>query len=219
MKQLRALLDRTLIVTTLVCLLPLVFSALVYADLPDQVAIHFNAAGEPDNYAPKAFAAFGLPLLLTLLNIVMQVALKTDPKRDPKERIYLISRWMIAPLNLFLSPITLLIALGKPIPVERVVPLAVSIVFLIIGNYLPKCKLNYTIGFKLPWTLASEYNWKKTHRFAGWLWTGVSIILILGMLLGFSAVPFFLIGIPVIAIMPVLYSFILSRTEGSTDTD
>ncbi|MFA6774205.1 MAG: DUF1648 domain-containing protein, partial [Sphaerochaeta sp.] len=88
MKQPRSLLDRTLVVTTLVCLLPLVFSALVYAELPDRVAIHFNAAGEPDNFASKAFAAFGLPLLLTLLNVVLQVALKADPKRDPKERIY-----------------------------------------------------------------------------------------------------------------------------------
>ena len=143
MKQSRTLLDRTLVITTLVCLLPLLFSALVYADLPDQVAIHFNAAGEPDNYAPKAFAAFGLPLLLTLLNVVMQIGLKADPKRDPKERIYHISRWLIAPLNLFLSPLTLLIAMGKPIEVERVVPMGFSILFLIIGNYLPKCKQNY----------------------------------------------------------------------------
>lgn len=218
MKQMRSLFDRTLIITTIVCLFPLVFSVMVYKDLPDQVAIHFNAAGNPDGYASKVFAAFILPLLLTLLNVVLQVALKTDPKRDPSERIYHISRWIIAPLNLFLCPLTLLIALGKPIQVERVVPMAVSIVFLIIGNYLPKCKLNYTIGFKLPWTLASEYNWKKTHRFAGWLWTGVSIICILGMLVGLSAVPLFLVGIPIIAVAPVLYSFILSRAEQATDT-
>lgn len=218
MKQPRSLLDRTLVVTTLVCLLPLVFSALVYAELPDQVAIHFNAAGVPDNFASKAFAAFGLPLLLTLLNVVLQIALKADPKRDPNERIYHISRWLIASLNLFLTPLTLLIALGKPIEVQRVVPMAVSILLLIIGNYLPKCKQNYTIGIKLPWTLASEYNWRKTHRFAGWLWTVVSIAFILGLLLNLDAAPLFIIGIPILVIVPAIYSFILYRTEQTSDT-
>ena len=199
MKQSRTLLDRTLVITTLVCLLPLVFSAVVYADLPDQVAIHFNAAGEPDNYAPKAFAAFGLPLLLTLLNVVMQIGLKADPKRDPKERIYHISRWLIAPLNLFLSPLTLLIAMGKPIEVERVVPMGFSILFLIIGNYLPKCKQNYTIGIKLPWTLAS-------------------IVFIIGLLLNLDAAPLFFVGLPLLAIAPTVYSFLLFRKEQPSDT-
>jgi uncharacterized membrane protein len=218
MKQSRTLLDRTLVITTLVCLLPLLFSAVVYADLPDQVAIHFNAAGDPDNYAPKAFAAFGLPLLLTLLNVVMQIGLKADPKRDPKERIYHISRWLIAPLNLFLSPLTLLIAMGKPIAVERVVPMGVSILFLIIGNYLPKCKQNYTIGIKLPWTLASQSNWRKTHRFAGWLWTATSIIFIIGLLLNLDAAPLFFVGIPLLVIAPTVYSFLLFRKEQPSDT-
>lgn len=199
MKQSRTLLDRTFVITTLVCLLPLVFSAVVYADLPDQVAIHFNAAGEPDNYAPKAFAAFGLPLLLTLLNVVMQIGLKADPKRDPKERIYHISRWLIAPLNLFLSPLTLLIAMGKPIEVERVVPMGFSILFLIIGNYLPKCKQNYTIGIKLPWTLAS-------------------IVFIIGLLLNLDAAPLFFVGLPLLAIAPTVYSFLLFRKEQPSDT-
>ncbi len=218
MKQPRPLLDRTLLITTLVCLLPLIFSAMVYADLPERVAIHFNTAGEPDKYASKAFAAFILPLLLTALNILLQIALKTDPKRDPEERIYHISRYLIPSLTLFLSPLTLLIALGKPIEVQKIVPMAVSILLLIIGNYLPKCKQNYTIGIKLPWTLASQYNWKKTHRFAGWLWSAVSIAFILGLLLNLDAAPLFFIGIPILVIAPAIYSFVLYRREPANDT-
>ena len=44
-----------------------------------------------------------------------------------------------------------------------------GLVFIIIGNYLPKCKQNYTVGIKLPWTLNSEENWNKTHRLAGYV--------------------------------------------------
>ena len=42
-----------------------------------------------------------------------------------------------------------------------------GVVFIVIGNYLPKCKQNRTLGYKLTWTLANEENWNKTHRFGG----------------------------------------------------
>lgn len=217
MKRNRPLFDRTVVVTTIVCLIPLIFSALVYKDLPEQVPIHFNQAGQPDNYASKPFAAFLLPLILAGGNVLFQFILNSDPKRDPNERIYRLSRWLIAVMALFFMPLSLLVALGKPIKVELVVPMAVSVIFLIIGNYLPKCKHNYTIGFKLPWTLASEENWKKTHRLAGWLWTVGSLGMIICLFLNMNAAILFVSVIPIITVGPVLYSFILSLKQGPTD--
>lgn len=213
MKSKTKLIDRTLVLTTLVCILPILFSLSVYDRLPQQVPIHFDASGNPDNYAHKAFAAFGIPLLLAFFNFILQLGLKFDPKRDTSSRIYHISRWIIASVSLLVMPITLLIALGNDIPVEKVVPLFVSMLFLILGNYLPKCKQNYTIGIKLPWTLASEYNWNKTHRFAGWVWTAVSIILLAGLLLNLNSALLFMIAIPVLTFLPIIYSFVLSFRE------
>ena len=213
MKPKTKLIDRTLVLTTLVCILPILFSLSVYDRLPEQVPIHFDASGNPDNYAHKAFAAFGIPLLLALFNLILQLGLKFDPKRDAKSRIYHISRWIIASVSLLVMPITLLIALGNDIPVERVVPLFVSLLFLILGNYLPKCRQNYTIGIKLPWTLASEYNWNRTHRFTGWLWTAVSIALLAGLLLNLNSALLFMIAIPLLAFLPIIYSFVLSFRE------
>ncbi len=219
MKRKDPLLDRTLVVTTLLCLLPLVFTSLVYDQLPQQMAIHFDLRGNPDSYASKAFATIALPLLLAILNIVMQIALKTDPKRDPQEKIYLLSRWALPVISSIINPLVLLFSLGIPVRIEKIVPLMVSLFFLVIGNYLPKCKQNYTIGIKLPWTLASETNWKKTHRFAGWVWTGASIVLIVLVLLDrFAAYSFFAIVI-VMIVIPPLYSFLLSRKEDPTDTE
>lgn len=42
-----------------------------------------------------------------------------------------------------------------------------GIVLIVVGNYLPKCRQNYMIGIKLPWTLDNEENWDYTHRMAG----------------------------------------------------
>jgi len=89
--------------------------------------------------------------------------------------------------------------MGKPIEVERVVPMGFSILFLIIGNYLPKCKQNYTISIKLPWIPAS-------------------IVFIIGLLLNLDAVPLFFVGIPLLAIAPTVYSFLLFRKEQPSDT-
>lgn len=69
-------------VTSLLCLLPMVFSAAVYSSLPKQVATHWNNAGEADNYVHKAFAAFGIPIMFLVINLIMT---KTRMRGDPKE--------------------------------------------------------------------------------------------------------------------------------------
>jgi len=144
---------------------------------------------------------------------------KTDPKRDTSSKLYHIARWTIAILTLFIVPFSLLIALGQPFRVEKVVPLAVSVLLLVVGNYLPKIKQNYTIGIKLPWTLADEENWKKTHRLAGWIWTFFSLLFILVILLDFYVVWIFFLGIAGMVIFPLVYSFLLAQRQLTNDTD
>ena len=92
---------------------------------------------------------------------------------------------------------------------EVIMPIFIGIVFTIIGNYLPKCKQNYTIGIKIPWTLNSEENWNKTHRFAGKLWTVCGLAMILTGFFGG-----FWVSLPIVLLMvlaPFLYSYSLHR--------
>ena len=92
---------------------------------------------------------------------------------------------------------------------EVIMPVLVGLLLTVVGNYMPKCKQNYTIGIKIPWTLNSEENWNKTHRFAGWIWTfgGLAI-----MLTGFvGGVWFFLPVVLVMVFAPMIYSYILHR--------
>ena len=92
---------------------------------------------------------------------------------------------------------------------EMIMPVLIGLIFTIIGNYLPKCKQNYTVGIKIPWTLNSEENWNKTHRFAGWLWTFCGVLI---MLTGFFGS--FWIFLPIVLLMviaPCAYSYILHR--------
>lgn len=215
----KRLFDKILFITTLVCLLPLIFSAIVYKDLPDTVAIHFNASGNPDNYASKAVAAFLLPLGLALINVVMHLLLNADPKRDDRQRLRNLSKWIICIVSMLVNPMTLLFALGKDIRIERIIPLFIALLFLVIGNYLPKCRQNYTVGIKLPWTLASEDNWNKTHRFAGWVWTILSIVQLTLLLVMPANLIIFFTLVALMAGLPILYSFILYTRFSTEDTE
>jgi len=203
-------------ITTLVCLLPLVFSLFVYRKLPDQVAIHWNALGQADGYASKAMAAFGLPALLLLAHLIVRYALLYDPKRENQAPVMrLLSLWIVPVLSCVLTPVTLLIAMDTPIAIERLGPVLVGAVFLLIGNYLPKSRQNYTIGIKLPWTLHDADNWNRTHRMAGPLWMVCGVLMMLSALLDFESTPW-LIGLIValplsMALIPILYSFFLYR--------
>ncbi|MDD3904314.1 MAG: SdpI family protein [Sphaerochaeta sp.] len=210
--------DKTLIITTLLCLLPLVLSAFLYDKLPEQVAIHFNASGTADDYASKAFAAFGLPLLFAGLNIILQIVLNNDPKRNNAHILSYLSKWLLPLLSLVFIPLTLFHSLGYPIGISRLVPIFMALLFLVIGNYLPKCKQNYSVGIRLPWTLNSETNWNKTHRLAGWIWTIAAIIILISALLDVYTNVVIALSLIVMVGVPGIYSFFLYKQEQKEDT-
>ena len=203
--------DKTMLITTGVCLVPLALSAFLYGRLPDKIPIHFNLAGEADNYASKTFGAFIIPLILALVNVFLQWMLNNDPKKEQGQPLREMSKWIIPILSLVITPMTLFIALGYNIRTERVVPIFAALLFLVIGNYLPKCKHNYTVGIKIPWTLASEENWNRTHRFAGWVWTIASILLLGSALTGLFVPVVFTLCLAAMIALPVIYSFLFYR--------
>lgn len=170
-----------LLLTSLVCLLPLIMSVAVYSELPDQIAIHWDSSGNPDNFAPKAVAAFGLPFLFLAINVFSKFRLFNDPRRaNTSQAMQLLANWLPPFLAVVLIPITLLIALGSNIQITLVAPVLVGVLLIVAGNYLPKSRQNHTIGIRLPWTLNDADNWNKTHRLAGYLYILAGLILIGG---------------------------------------
>ena len=198
-------------VTSALCLLPILFSAAVYSSLPEQIAIHWNHAGLPDNYAHKAVAAFGLPVLFLAITLFSKIRLLNDPKGERQSRVIRqMSIWLIPALSVVLVPVTLAIAMGVNIPIALVGTLLVGILLVVLGNYLPKSKQNYTIGIKLPWTLHNSDNWNKTHRLAGYLWTAGGLVLIgCNFLLPNAAIQFSITGfiLAMLILVPIFYSY------------
>lgn len=203
--------DKTMVITSLICILPILFGALMYNKLPEQIPTHWNFNGEIDDYSSKATTVFILPIFMLVLNIITNVTLNNDPKkRNMAKPIVLLGKWTVPIVTVFCVSISLLTAMGIEIPIEKIVPVFVGILFICVGNYLPKCKQNYSAGIKLPWTLNSEENWNKTHRLAGYVWMMGGVIMLFLTVTGWSQYAFFVLMM-VLVLIPSVYSYSLYK--------
>ena len=204
---------RDAVITTLICLLPILAGLALYNRLPETIATHFGANGEANGWSSRAFTVFGIPAFMAGCNLFVWFALHTDPKRrnmHPTLRAFAL--WTVPALSIFVNAMTLGNALGYPMHIEIVTPLLLGLMFVVIGNYLPKTKQSYTMGIKLPWTLASEENWNRTHRIAGFLWVLGGILTILFTLLRvWSFWMLFILITLLMVLVPAVYSFLLYK--------
>jgi len=202
---------KTLILTTLVCLLPALVGAAVYNRLPATMATHWGLNGEADGWSSRAFAVFGLPLIVAAMNVALYFGLNADPKRGNMSPVLrLISQWMCPVVSVLCGGLTIAKGLGYPLRIERIMPIFLGLVFVIVGNYLPKTKQSYTMGIRLPWTLNSEENWNRTHRLAGFLWVLSGLYFIVMSFLGFGPARF-VIPVLLMVFVPAVYSYLLYR--------
>lgn len=202
----------TLIITTLVLLIPIVIGLLLWDQLPDQLPTHWNTDGNVDGWSSKAFAIFGLPTILLVLHWVCIFTSNADPssKHYHPKMIQLVL-WICPVIGLVVCSLVYSSALGYALNVEIIMPLLVGLMFLVVGNWLPKCTQSYTMGIKLPWTLANEENWNKTHRFAGKVWVIGGIIT---MATAFVGNFWILLGVLlVMCVIPTVYSYLHYRNH------
>ena len=202
----------TLIVTSLIMLIPILVGLMLWEKLPEQVPYHWNINGEVDGWAGKTQAVFLMPLFMPAMHWVCVFASTADPKsKNYHPKSILLVLWICPVLNLVLNTMVYAAALNYPVDIEIIMPLLLGITFILIGNLLPKCRQSYTMGIKLPWTLHNEENWNTTHRLAGKLWVMGGIVIMASALIGS-----FWILIGVIALMvaiPTVYSYCLYRKQ------
>ena len=199
-----------LIITSLITLIPIVIGLILWDKLPDQVPMHWNAQGEVDGYGTKFQAVFLMPLVLVAFHWICVLGTSLDPKKQNiNDKIFTLVLWIIPVISLLCNSMVFATALGHKVSVEIIMPLFMGVLFVVIGNYLPKCKQSYTVGIKLPWTLDNEENWNKTHRLAGFLWVIGGVIIMATAFLGAFWL-FFIVLIPMVVI-PFVYSYLLYK--------
>lgn len=206
---------KQLALSTALCLLPILMGLFVYQDLPDSVVVHWGVDNQPDGWAPRAVAVFLLPMLMAVINAVFHLGLYLDSGRlCSAKALRAFCQWFVPALGLIMAPITLLSALNK-LDGNEAVPLVcqliVGLAMVVVGNYLPKSRPNFLVGIRLPWTIKSEENWKKTHHLAGFLWVIFGILFLVFAFMRLPWVAILLLALA--AVIPCVYSFLLWKKE------
>ena len=209
---------RTLIITSLIMLIPIVAGLLLWNRLPDPMPSHWDIHGNIDGWSSKTFSVFGLPALMLALQWVCVFASTTDPKyKNYNTKMLKLVLWICPAISLIMNLMVYCAALGYSVPVETIMPLLVGVMFIVIGNWLPKCPQTYTMGIKLPWTYASEANWNATHRFGGKVWVAGGIVTMLTAFFGSFWLLMVILALMVIA--PTVYSYLYFRKHEKGEQD
>ena len=202
---------REMLLTSLVCLLPLFAGAALYPRLPETMATHWDFSGNANGWSSRAATVFGLPLFILALHLVCFYAESRETKKNRNPVLRTVLLWFCPAVSLLGGAVTLGTGLGYEMPISTVVPVFMGLLFLILGNYLPKIRQNRTMGIKLPWTLASEENWTRTHRVAGFTWVAAGLLMLLSALLRLHGPTVTVVLLALAVGIPVLYSYLYYR--------
>lgn len=200
----------------LILLLPFVYSFIVWNRIPDKVPTHFDVHGEPDDYSTKIFAL----LLLPIINIVIYFVLFVVPRIDPRKKNYtafessyqnirLLIHLFFAGMFIFIMQTT---SGGEPLKLNAFLS-GMLLFFALLGNYMRTVRSNFFVGIRTPWTLSNDIVWRKTHELGGriWFYSGIVLAIIVFFLPQTAATIVMFIGIFLMVMIPVVYSYLEYR--------
>lgn len=165
--------------------IPIIYLAVVWNQIPDTIATHFNIKGEADDFGSKNMLIYFLLLLLGSTFLLFKII----PFIDPKKKIALmgdsyhkIQFWVMALMSAICIFYIYKTVTGGNLNNNLLFAL-IGLFLMALGNYMPTIKPNYFVGVRTPWTLENETIWRKTHRLGGKIFMIGGLLITLSTLL------------------------------------
>jgi uncharacterized membrane protein len=195
----------------------LLVSLLAYDALPERVPSHWNASGEVDGYSSRLVGAFMLPLVALGIWGLLLVLPRIDPRRKNYEKFQGMYQMLIVAVVAFLCIMhfgILAFSLGYPVPVDRLIFASVALVFIVLGNLLPRARPNWFVGLRTPWTLSNDRVWERTHRVGGYVFIAAGLAMVATLVFAPQYAMQMVVGIAVsISVFVLGYSYVAWRQE------
>ncbi len=196
----------------IIALIPALVLWLNWQALPDQLPTHWNYKGVADDYGPK----YILPIITAGVYLLMLFIPLIDPRKknyDIFSNTYYKLRIILVFFIAAISVATMAKGLGYNIQLNKMIHMAVTLMFVVLGNYMGNIRPNWFIGVRTPWTLENDEVWKRTHRLAGklWFWGGL-VAFILTFFIKIEDIGIVILGLVVpLAVVPIIYSYIIYK--------
>ena len=186
-----------------ICLLPILIGVYYYNVLPEQIAVHFNAKGDPDYFVSKTHAIVGVPIFLALIQVI--ISLVVDFDKTPKKGA-LIIKGIIPIISVLVQGGIIAYAWDNNFNVPQLAVFIIGILFIILGNYLPKKEFWGKYNFNL-FGLEKGVNEQKVIRayalhmtfsgvaifISGFFSSTVALVLIVISAITSTVLPFYLV--------------------------
>ncbi|MEZ4854613.1 SdpI family protein [Flavobacterium sp.] len=195
----------------LIMLLPFIYLAYIWNNLPEKVPLHWNGAGEIDRWGSKTEMLIPIVLLIFVPYVIFAFLPKLDPKGKLNKMVNKLNQLRFL-FSLFMSVLAIFIIYSTQQTASKptFVFVLIGFLFAVLGNYFKTIQPNYFIGIRTPWTLENEEVWKKTHLLGGKLWFAGGLLMAISCLCiknPLSLYIFFSIT-AVITLVPIVYSYI-----------
>jgi uncharacterized membrane protein len=191
----------------------LVFSVAVYSRLPERVPVHWGFSGEPDRLGSRIEGAFLLPFAMIAVYVLMQWYPSRDPRAANIAKFRDAYDTVVAAIVAFLGGlhvIALGYALGWDIRMNTVVLAGIGVLFVLLGNLMPRMRSNFILGIRTPWTLSSEDVWTRSHRVGGYAMVAAGVVTLAAALMGGGLGLGIALGsLALAALFPIVYSYLL----------
>jgi len=188
-----------------------------YSRFPERVPSHWGVSGQVDGWSSPFTAAFLMPVMIAAIYLLLLFVPGLDPKRDRYQefgRVYHIFKNTIIGFMVALYFLVGLNGIGYDLPIGALVPAMVGVMFILIGNYMSKLRLNWFIGARTPWTLSSENVWNKTNRLSGKLFVLGGLLMLAETVLPISwRMPVLIFIVLLVALIPFIYSYFAYSKE------
>ena len=196
-----------------------VFSLAVYSRLPERVPVHWGVSGEPDRYGSRLEGAFLVPAIMAAVFVFMRWLPSIDPRAANIEKFrdtYDVAVLVVMAFMTAIHVLMLGVSLGWPVNITTVVLVGLGLLFVVVGNVLPRARSNFVFGIRTPWTLSNDAVWARTNRVGGYTMVAAGLLTVAAAFVARPlGVVIALASMFIAALTPIVYSYVLwSRERG-----